>query len=59
MTPLLQIAGWTLIHFVWEGCAIAVVAAVATWVDGRIEARRAAVVHTPLVPVASREGIKA
>ena len=23
MTPLLQIAGWTLIHFVWQGAAIA------------------------------------
>ena len=29
MTSLLQIAGWTLIHFVWEGCAIAAVAATA------------------------------
>ncbi len=29
MTPLLQIAGWTLIHFVWEGLVIAAVAATA------------------------------
>ncbi len=27
-TPVLQLAGWTLIHFVWQGCAIAAVAAV-------------------------------
>ena len=23
MTPLLETAGWALIHFVWQGCAIA------------------------------------
>ena len=23
MTPLLETAGWSLIHFVWQGCAIA------------------------------------
>ncbi len=27
-TPFLQTAGWTLIHFLWQGCAIAMVAAV-------------------------------
>ena len=29
MTPLLQIAGWTLIHFVWQGAAIAAATATA------------------------------
>src|SRR5262249_35053895 len=29
MTPLLQTAGWTLIHFVWQGAAIALVMATA------------------------------
>src|SRR6185295_13334631 len=29
MTPLLQTAGWTLIHFVWQGAAIAAVIAAA------------------------------
>src|SRR5262245_6584567 len=29
MTPLLQTAGWTLIHFVWQGAAIALVIAAA------------------------------
>ena len=29
MNAMLQIAGWTLIHFVWQGAAIAVTAAVA------------------------------
>ena len=27
MNALLQIAGWTLIHFIWQGAAIGVVAA--------------------------------
>jgi predicted outer membrane lipoprotein len=37
MTPLLEIAGWSLIHFVWQGCAIGVIAAVAL----RLTERRA------------------
>ena len=41
MTPLLEIAGWSLIHFVWQGCAIAVIAALAL----RLTERRAAAVR--------------
>ena len=26
-TPILETAGWTLIHFLWQGCALAGVAA--------------------------------
>src|SRR5215208_3012811 len=26
-TPILETAGWTLIHFLWQGCALAAVAA--------------------------------
>ena len=29
MTPLLQNAGWALIHFVWQGAALALAAALA------------------------------
>ena len=38
MTPFLQNAGWALIHFVWQGAAIALVAAVAL----RLTERRSA-----------------
>ena len=38
MTPFLQNAGWALIHFVWQGAAIALVAALAL----RLTERRSA-----------------
>ena len=38
MTPFLQSAGWALMHFVWQGAAIAVLAAAAL----RLTARRSA-----------------
>ncbi len=44
MTPLLEIAGWSLIHFVWQGCAIAAGAAIAL----RLTERRAAAVRYAL-----------
>ena len=41
MTPWLETAGWTLIHFVWQGCAIAAVTAAAL----RLAERRSASVR--------------
>ena len=38
MTPFLQSAGWTLMHFVWQGAAVAMIAAAAL----RLTARRSA-----------------
>ena len=38
MTPMLETAGWALIHFVWQGCAIAAVVAAAL----RVAERRSA-----------------
>ena len=35
MTPFLHSAGWALIHFVWQGAAIALVAAAALRLTGR------------------------
>ena len=43
MNATMQIAGWTLIHFVWQGAAIAVMAAVAL----RLTERRSSNVAVP------------
>ena len=32
MNPWIDVAGWTLVHFLWEGAAIALLALVALWV---------------------------
>jgi len=39
MTPFLESAGWALMHFVWQGAAIAVLAAAALS-RARADARR-------------------
>lgn len=31
MNPMIDLAGWTLIHFVWQGAAVAAIAAGLMW----------------------------
>ena len=39
MTPWTLVAGWTLVHFVWQGAAIAALAAAMLWLLGDAEPR--------------------
>ena len=39
MTMLAHVAGWTLIHFIWEGAAIAII----VWIALRLARKQSAI----------------